>query len=200
MDWITLTHAEVENDALAPVCAHCGARAAARHNQDFEWHPDWVGWLFLAGFFPGLLAHAFCNKKMRVALPVCERHGPMTPWQVAAAAAGWLVLPALFAGITLGACLLFRMVDPAELLSNAVLITVTAMTGGVGFLVWLAWLVRARSGYRYFAVRSIDDNGLSLVGLDDRFVEAMRQQRLARASGNSPPSPSHHGIVKHPES
>jgi hypothetical protein len=197
VDWITLTHAEVENDALAPVCAHCGARAAARHNQDFEWHPDWVGWLFLAGVLPGVIAHAFCNKKIRVALPVCERHGPMTPWQVAIAAAGWLVLPALLAGATFAGCLLLRQGDSSGILSDAALITVTSVSAAFGLLVWLIWLIRARSGYRNFTVRSIDDNGLSLVGLAEPFVQAMREQRLAHASTNSHPSP--HGIVKHPE-
>lgn len=201
MDWITLTPHEIDNDALAPVCAHCGAPAAARHNQDFEWHPEWVGWLYLGGIVPGLIAQALCHKKKRVALPVCPRHGPMTPWQIAAASVGWLLLPALLAGVALGACLLLRQADPDSAPSNAVLITVTAVSGGLGLLVWLAWLIQARTGYRIITVRSIDGEGVTLIGLADPFVQAMKAQRLANANGTIyPPVAGNTGIVTYRES
>jgi hypothetical protein len=201
VDWITLTPHEIDNDALTPVCAHCGGRATSRHNQDYEWHPEWVGWLYLAGFVPGLIAQAICHKKKRVALPVCPRHGPMTPWQIAGASVGWLLLPALLGGATLGACLLLRQRDPEASPSNALLITVTSVSAGLGLLLWLAWLIRVRTGYRTITVRSIDADGVTLVGLAEPFVKAMKEQRLANANAATyPPVIGNTGIVTYRES
>jgi hypothetical protein len=200
VDWITLTHYEIDNDALAPVCAHCGARATARHNQDFEWHPDWVGWLYLAGIVPGMIAQALCHKQQRVALPVCPRHGPMTPWQVTGAAVGWLLLPALLAGVTFGACWLMRQSAPDSAPGNAFLITVTSVSAGLGLLLWLAWLIQVRSGYRTITVRSIDGDGVTLVGLAEPFVQAMKEQRRANANATTYlPVTGNTGIVTYRE-
>ena len=74
MDWITLTRQEVEDDALPPVCVHCGEPATARHNKTFDWHPPWVRWLFYLGYLPGAIASSILARQMRVSLPVCARH------------------------------------------------------------------------------------------------------------------------------
>lgn len=66
MDWITFSKQQVEDDALPPVCMACGAPASRRISKTFHWMPDWVGFLFLAGILPGVIADYFLGKEMRV--------------------------------------------------------------------------------------------------------------------------------------
>jgi hypothetical protein len=199
MDWITLTHAEVQNDALAPACVHCGAPAAARHNQDFEWQPDWVNWLYLLGIVPGIVASALCKKTLRVSLPICEKHGPLSGKQTLVMVVGCLLAPAICAGLALGALLVINRLQgepPVNYIAETGITAAAAIIGLVGFA---AWQLRGHPVFRYLTVRAIDDNGITLVGLADPFVQAMREQRQAHAAANCHPSPSPLGILKHPE-
>jgi len=74
MDWVTLTRQQVDNDALPRVCMACGKPATCSVNETFEYSPEWVEWLYFAGYFPGLIADNFFGKEMRVSCPFCHEH------------------------------------------------------------------------------------------------------------------------------
>jgi len=181
VDWLTLTRDEVENDALVPVCVHCGRPATGRHNQTFEWHPHWAVLLLFAGLVPGVVAMLLTRQQMRVSLPVCARHGPMPPGRIFAWSGGWLAGPALGT--------LALMFDFS--------IWIFLIGLGIGLAGWLIVMVLTRTpGYRSFEVKSIGADGLSLVGLDDTFVKAMKEQRLSTIAPRPSPSPPSTDIVR----
>jgi hypothetical protein len=197
MDWITLSHHEVNHDALASVCVHCGARGTHRHNRTFEWHPKFVEYLTLLGIVPGIIAAAFCKKEMRVSLPVCERHQAMTVPQGFFVFGGWFFLPALFVGVVLGA---MALVDKFDILQPIALwqwITFPIVAGVIGLIPWLIGVLRIRRGYRSLSVHSIDDNGIALIGLCDPFVKAMLDQRQSATSLYTPASHTNSNILRH---
>src|SRR5262249_57209826 len=86
---------QVESAALPRVCMACGATAACAVNKTFSHTPEWVGWLYLAGIVPGLVAHHFFSKEMRVGCPFCRRHRNHWLALYWSAGAGWLAAAAL---------------------------------------------------------------------------------------------------------
>lgn len=168
MDWATLTRQQIEHDALPPVCMLCGQPAGFRVDKSFSHTPAWVGWLYWAGFFPGLIAEHFFTKEMRVSCPFCARHRNHWRRLYWVAGLGWLIGPLVgagpgfAAGLTLGS------------LAEAAPYIALAIGAGIGFLVWLAALI-------YLASTRIDaskvtDNEITLQGVHDSFAKAVRDQ------------------------
>ena len=103
MDWITFTKQQVENDALPSVCMVCGEEATRRVNKTFSYTPEWVGFLYLLGFLPGLVAAQFTTQEMRVSCPLCTDHQNHWRKLTLVASMGWFVsLPLASIGFLIG--------------------------------------------------------------------------------------------------
>jgi hypothetical protein len=189
MDWITLTHREIENDDLPSVCIHCGAEASARHNQTFEWHPEWAGWLLLAGFFPGLIAISLTSRKRRVSLPVCLAHHPDAPSPAlrALGRTAFLLLAALSCiPMGMAALLLVARAGGSQADLNEVLLYGGLGGAVVGLALALGIVLTRRASRpeapavrpaRALVVQRISADGISFEGVDDAFVRAVRARR-----------------------
>lgn len=113
MDWITLTHEEVNNDALPELCVHCGRPAAHRRNETFAWAPTWVGLLYYLGYVPGAVASSYFGRDMRVSLPVCQEHHEGTKhwfWLYF----GWFLFPGFLALVTFLAIFAWQRYYPVD--------------------------------------------------------------------------------------
>jgi hypothetical protein len=64
-------------DHLPSVCVCCGKRATGHKEKTFAWFPRWTYLLLIVGALPYVILAMALQKRMRVRLPVCERHqGP----------------------------------------------------------------------------------------------------------------------------
>jgi hypothetical protein len=169
MDWVTLTRQQVENDALPRVCMACGSPATCRVNESFSHTPDWVQWLYLAGFFPGLIADQFFTKEIRVSCPFCQKH--RHHWQLLywTAGIGWLFAGALFAsiGLFVGA-VFFSTSGSAHYIGLGV-------GAALGIVLWLAVLIYL-SSTRIIATK-VTAEEVTLQRVADAFAKAMKDQR-----------------------
>lgn len=191
MDWITLKREEIENDRMPPVCVHCGADAKGRQNETFEWSPGWVRWLYYLGYLPGAVAHSAVSRRMRLSLPVCQAHRP-EPAPSANDGGGFvlrLLVVLISAALGMGAAYLWASPSPTEepRMPLAYALPIGAGAGAVlGYaLVLLGTALSARPAGK-LAVEEITDEGISLVGVHDGFVRAMRDQRQGAGLGTIP--------------
>ena len=173
MDWVTLTRRQVEHDALPRVCMVCGATATCVVNESFAHTPDWVTWLYFAGFFPGMIADHFFTKKMRVPCQFCAKH--RNHWQIVAwfGGLGWLLGPVLLGG---GGYLLIAVLTSWTSVAAFIVLGVAA---GVGAIVWLSILIYL-CNTRISATKVTDDD-ITLQGVSDAFAKAARDQQGAPA-------------------
>jgi hypothetical protein len=169
MDWVTLSKNEVETDSLPRVCMACGAPATTAVNESFSHTPDWVGWLYLSGFIPGVIAEHYYTKHMRVACPFCDRH--KGHWRVMywVAGAGWLLaaLPLACLGYLVGAAL-----RPD---SGPVGWVGAGVGAGVGIAAWvlaLVWLHNTR-----IDASKVTDGEITFQGVADAFVKAVKDKQ-----------------------
>ena len=130
MDWVTLSRRQVEEDTLPRVCIVCGDAATDRIHKTFTYTPNWVGFLYLCGIFPGAIAEKRFGKEMRVACPVCAKHTRHWKNVYIAAAAGWLP-GALLAAVGFLAGMLL---DPGNDSDGQIIGLVAGI--GVGVLIW----------------------------------------------------------------
>jgi hypothetical protein len=179
MDWVTLTRDDVENDRLPRLCVHCGRPATDVSNTTFEWCPDWVGLTYLLGIFPGVILQGILGKKMRVSLPVCEGHRGLKATIVLVAALGWLVIPGVLGGLGTGVAALIGSLVRAGWPEWTDLAWGFFPGLGVGFLVWLVWLIRLAS--LQIQVVEITDEGIQLRGLAHDFVMAVKAKAASVA-------------------
>jgi len=169
MDWVSLTKQQVENDALPRVCMACGEPATCCFNKSFSHTPDWVQWLYFAGFFPGMIAEHFFRKEMRVPCPFCQKHRHHWRLLYWTAGIGWLVAGALFAGIGLlvGAVL-------ASTSGSAPYIGL-GVGAGLGIVLWLAVLIYL-CNTRINSTKVTADE-ITLRRVADAFAKAVRDQQ-----------------------
>ncbi len=169
---IRLGRYETEEYGLPPVCAKCGAKAAVAPPKRFRWAPSWLPVLIILGgigLILFLILSAVLTKRRTVPLPLCEEH--RNYWRNRAVFMyGGLVATILVAILAVTAGV---MLDDKGVTEDA------ALFGGLGaaglFLVWLisAAIVQA-VGIR---PNEITDNAISLTGLSQDFVEAVREDR-----------------------
>ena len=169
MDWGTLTRQQVEHDALPRVCMVCGGPATCTVSRDFDHTPDWVGWLFLAGFFPGVIAAHFYTKKMRVPCAFCANH--RGHWRTVGwvGGLGWLLGPVLFGGL---GYLIVALITSWTSVAAWIVLGVAA---GVGLVTWLSILIYL-CNTRVHATKVTDDD-ITLQGVCDAFAKAARDQQ-----------------------
>jgi hypothetical protein len=174
MPSIRLGRYEVEEYELPRFCARCGEKAVVCPPKRFAWSPQWLPVLILLGLL-GLALYVILalslTKRMVVPLPFCERH--RNYWRnrqifIFGGLAAVVLIAAV--AITLGAVL-----DNKRITDEALLITIL---GSVGlFLVWLVSAAVLQS----LGIRpgEITDTSISLAGLSDEFVDAVRRERRA---------------------
>src|SRR5262249_32483410 len=158
---------QVESDALPRVCMACGAPAACAVNKTFSHTPEWVGWLYLAGIVPGLVAHHFFSKEMRVGCPFCRRHRNHWLALYWSARAGWLAAGGL-AGL---GCRAGTALAPDAAAAGWVGLGVGA---GLGLLAWLVPVIYL-ANTRIDATKVTDDD-ITLQGVCDAFARAARDR------------------------
>ncbi len=166
MDWVTLTRHQVERDALPRVCMVCGSSATCCVNESFEHTPDWVGWLYLAGILPGVVAGYFYTKRMRVPCPFCAKH--RNHWSLVnwVGGVGWLVGPVLLGGAG------YLLTAVATSWTSTAAFIVLGVAAGVGAATWLSILIYL-CNTRISATKVTDDD-ITLQGVGDAFAKAAR--------------------------
>ena len=170
MDWVTLTRQQIEDDALPAVCMECGQPATCRVSETFSHTPEWVGWLYWAGFFPGLILQHFFTREMRVACPFCERHRNHWRRLYWLGGVGWLLGPLLGAALAAIVCL---AVMPGSL-GQAPFYIALGSGAGVGFIVWLAALIRL--GATRIDASKVTAEEITFQGVHDNFVKAVKDR------------------------
>ncbi|MFL5340643.1 MAG: hypothetical protein ACJ8F7_10875 [Gemmataceae bacterium] len=71
---IELRNSDTDADRLPEVCMACGGPSITHIRKTFSWYPPWVGITILAGVLPFAIIAMVLTKRMRVEVPVCERH------------------------------------------------------------------------------------------------------------------------------
>jgi hypothetical protein len=178
MDWVTVTRQQIEHDALPPVCMECGQPATCRVSETFSHTPEWVGWLYWAGFIPGLIAHHFLTQEMRVACPFCERHRNHWRRMYWLAGLGWLVGPLLGAGLGFGIGAAFWF------LGEAGPFIALGVGAGLGLIVWLVLLIRIATSRIDASKITVDE--ITFQGVHDTFAKAAMDQGFGSSA-----SPAH---------
>jgi len=81
MATVTLYREELEDNGLPPFCMRCGEPATLVKHKRFSWGPGWAVALLAVGalcfgplFWVALILIPLLLKKMRVPVPLCERH------------------------------------------------------------------------------------------------------------------------------
>jgi hypothetical protein len=171
MDWVTFTREQVDANSLPSVCIVCGEHATDCVNKTFSHTPDWVQYLYFAGFFPGMIAEHFWTKEMRVSCPVCPKH--RTHWSklVWFASAGWLLaLPLALLGLALGA-VMFPVADPR---------TVGLVAAGaiIGLIIWITIVIRL--AVTWVKVSRISNTGdeITFERVSDAFATAAVETKM----------------------
>jgi hypothetical protein len=179
MDWVTLSRNDVENDGLPHMCVYCGRPSSDFTNRTFEWCPEWVNWWYYVGYVPGAILQSMHGRKMRVSLPVCDKHARL-PFRLGMVAGfGWLFVPAL-AGI--GALIGHFVGAPS---SDSARYAVGAFGGAVlGLIVWIAWLISLLQ--LQLDADEITDDGILLRGLAHDFVMAVKAKAAVKAVASGP--------------
>ncbi len=154
---------------LPPVCMVCGAEATTTVRQNFRWHPQWVIVLILAGVLIWAIVAIILTKTMTVYAPVCDEHK-----------GHWFKRKLIGWGLVLFGMAVFAVgfVSMATFANNPQLQQYTGLgllLGGVVFFITLivaAFVLRS-------AIRpaEITDDDIRLTGVDEGFVEALREQR-----------------------
>lgn len=161
MATVLLTRRQCRDDDLPRLCAKCGEETDNQVDRRFVWCPSWVFvFIFVGGLLPLLIAYLLARKKMRVRLPVCERHAG--DW-ARMSLFGWL---SVLGSIVLFVTGLAMDSEPGNVL---------AIVGGVGFVgsliavaVWSTFLVRPTE---------INEDGILLTGVDKGFAAEVKELR-----------------------
>jgi hypothetical protein len=173
MAQLRLGRYEAEEGELPSVCMRCGAPATATKSKQFSWHPQWVLVLILAGLLPWAIVALILTKRMRVRVPLCQKHKNHWLWR------GWVIyggLAAIFV-LGIGLAILTAQLEGAAHGRGSDLGGFLCM-GGWG--VALAWLITAAivqaTGIR---PTEITDRSITLNKVSPVFVEAVRKERLS---------------------
>ncbi|QEL14428.1 DUF2254 domain-containing protein [Limnoglobus roseus] len=165
MATVRLTKDQCQRDELPGLCARCGRPASTHIDRTFAWNPPWVGVFLLAGILPGVILLFATQRRLRVRLPMCERH--LRHWR-SPTTFTWIGLPVCLGIIVFGLFVLGEIHHGASPVANAGVFTFLAWIAVVG--VWHSRLIRPER---------IDANGIVLTGVAEEFadaVEAMREE------------------------
>ncbi|HKI30909.1 MAG TPA: hypothetical protein VKA46_03515 [Gemmataceae bacterium] len=159
---------EVEEYALPRVCARCGAKAVASPQKTFSWHPPWVIVFIFLGLLIYVVLALVLTKRMTVPLPLCERH--RNYWRNRAIFIYGGLIAVVLLGI--GGVVAASILDEGG--KNNAIGAVCFIVGGV-FVLWLfPAAILSATGIR---PNEITDRSITLVGLSEDFVDAVREER-----------------------
>jgi uncharacterized membrane protein len=169
MAQLKLGRYDAELGRLPPRCMRCGEAPSLTKAKKFSWYPSWVYLLILVHLLVFLIVAAIMTKRMRVPVPLCEKHKNHFLWPTLLGVAALLLLLAvIFGGIALAGALEGEL-DPD---AQGVFFTVW-FVGGLGlFLAVLitACVVQART----IRPTEITDRGMTLTNVAREFVGAFK--------------------------
>jgi hypothetical protein len=163
---ITLDLEEVQ-DGLPPVCMRCGARTTLVKERTFTWTPQWVG--LTAVVLPLCIILAISlRKRVKVAVPLCERHQNHWSWRVWAIG-GSVAALAVFVPVTVGVMLALGVGEDSPVWPVFVI--------GV-LILFLAWIITAAI-LETTKIRPLDmtEYSIALTGVSQQFVNAVYDER-----------------------
>lgn len=168
MATVRLGRYEVQHYDLPRLCMQCGAKATFTKTKNFAWFPGWVFLFLLLGcLHPLVLLVAILvvtlrdTKRMRIPVPLCQRHRWHFGGRVLA------ILGSLFAWI---GCVVLVAVLGANLSSEA-FTPMVALTALGGFVAWIIYAAALSLN----AIRAIEitDRHIVLAGVSKEFVAAL---------------------------
>jgi hypothetical protein len=156
---------------LPDVCIVCGDVARESTRQTFRWCPEWVIVLILAGVLVWVIVAMILTKTMVVYAPVCEAH--RGHW-FKRTLLNWLLVLGGIAAIVLGFVALAVMENDPNLRDLAFLGPLLGVLTFIGTLI--AAVIVSRTAIR---PTEITDDDIQLTGVNEEFVEALKEQRRA---------------------
>jgi hypothetical protein len=162
MGVVCLQRSRVAHEQLPGLCLRCGTAATVRRPTTFSKPQEWTFVLFFLGGIPYFLGRALFRNRLRVTVPLCDRHRHHFAWQTGIAWGGAALVAALLAGCF---ALMGEVADA----------TLNNCFAGVGIVavVWVvALLVNRLSG---ITSATVDDEKALIVGVSDRFARAWEQ-------------------------
>jgi rRNA maturation protein Nop10 len=170
---------ELEEGDLPKACMRCGAPSIVNRPRKFTWHPEWITTMIVFGFvclmplaIAGFILSIALTKRMRIPVPLCEKHRRRWAWRNAVGILGLVVLPVL--GI-LGIIALSQSQTPQDAPS-----TLGGLFCGGTFFGLIIWLVTmAVLEGRAIRAAEITDRGITMRGISPAFLQALWEQRLA---------------------
>lgn len=173
MTRIELRGRETERRQLPMVCMVCGEPAVERLRKRFSWHPPWVIVFLFIALLAYVLVALLLTKQMGVDVPVCRRHRYYWVKKFAVFFGSFLAAAALSAGIIAA----FAYLEEGQHID----------VGGVACIVSAAAVVLWLVGVFFlqlFALRPVEitDRSITLANVSPKFIEAVEQDRAARAA------------------
>jgi hypothetical protein len=172
MGRIRLRESEVRASRLPEVCMACGEPSDTHVKKNFSWFPPWVGITILAGLLPYMILAAVLTKRMSVSVPVCDRHRGHF-WKRTLLI--WMSLALWLVGSGLIFVLTMALLPPKEQ-DGAFGLSCFAFIGGLIAAIVVIWFAQ-NSGIR---PKEITDRDITLIGVDDRFIDAVEDEREQR--------------------
>ena len=158
---------EAEHGDLPPLCLRCGNDATTFRRRQFSWYPGWVNIFIIVALLVWLILALILTKKMRVTVPMCDRHvGHWFRFNLFLYGGLIGMLALLIAGAALSASQdpNFKEIAPAVMIA-----------AGVGFLV----VIIAGAIWQLNTIRPVEitDDDIKLTGVSEEFRSALREQR-----------------------
>lgn len=174
---IRLGRAEVERGRLPKVCMVCGARASVKRKKAFKWYPPWAWWV------GGIILASIMSKSMRINAPLCHEH--RNHWLMRTL----LIILGFVGVVALGATCLF--IAAAKSGANGGNDKPIAIAGGLTVILFVAWIILLVV-LQQTAIRAkeITDRSMTLIGVNKKFISALRELREERRSETAEARPS----------
>lgn len=166
---VRLRRSTAERGDLPPACMRCGEPSTVVKARTFSWHPSWVYVLLVAGVLPFLIVALIMTQRIRVLVPLCDAH--KNHWLTR----NLVIWTSFFGLAVLGAGSLILMGENGPGRGNDPL--PGYLCGGV--VVCLIIWVFVAAVLQTTAIRpaEVTDGGVTLIGVGERFVEAVREER-----------------------
>jgi hypothetical protein len=182
MATVRLAVAETRENALPPVCAHCGLPASTFRAQDFVWIPRsfWVV-VPILGQFSGFAA-AGSRKQMRVWMPICAgcgSRGVLADRRNARRIALVFLASILLFGLGLAVRFVLLQTGRVDHKQADKIIFPSFLGASVfclvsmGVVIWIGQRAIVRS-------TQITEDSITLTGVSERFVQAVVERRGGR--------------------
>lgn len=170
---IRLDYTEAEEGRLPHVCMKCGVETTEDEEvtKTFNWKPGWINITILVALLVYIILAAVMTKRMTVIVPMCRAHKGHWMKRQLLIWGGFLGWLAFFIGsIAVASSMEER--GPDDYFIIAMLIS-----AGL-FVLWLiVAVVATNTGIR---PTEITDDEITLTGLSDEFVAAVREMRGRR--------------------